>query len=119
MMTSSISHIRDEEMPPFAPLLELIPSFKLIREKSMLSEYRVGKGRILFCGLNLTSQSDPASLYMKDQLLAYLGEPASWVEDAPQWEVEALKKRLRQKMAPRRKEKKIDFGGRIAADQDE
>lgn len=113
MMTSSQSIIRDDSMPPFAPLLELIPSFKLIRQKSMLSEYRTGEGRILFCGLDLEKKEDPASSYMKELLIAYLEDRSSWVKEVHEWAPEMLKERLLHVPAPRRKEKKIDFGGRI------
>ena len=110
MMTGSRSLISDPEMPEYRPLLELIPSFKLIKRKSLLSEFQVGKGRLMICGFHM-QDSDPASVWMKYLLLEYLGRHD--YAAAPEWTPEKLLMRLAS--APKTAAllgKKIDAGGR-------
>lgn len=109
MMTHSTSLIYDAEMPEYRPLLELIPAFKLIRRKSMLSEFKVGHGRIIMCGLVL-GDSDPAATYLKITILNYLGR-RDWV-NAPEWSAIKLRMRLRTTTASELKPVPIDAGGR-------
>jgi hypothetical protein len=97
-------------MPEFTPILELIPPFKLIRRKSLLSEYQVGKGRLLICGLRLDAD-DHAARWMRHCLLEYLENRAAYAP-APEWDAESL---LRRAGAPVRRSNtgmKIDSGGR-------
>ena len=108
MMTGSVSLIRDEDMPEFAPILELIPSFKLIKRKSLLSEYRVGQGRLMICGFHLR-EDDPASVWMRHILLEYLGRRD--FADAPEWQTDKLLSRLNAGVQADTG-KKIDAGGR-------
>ena len=108
-MNESTSLVYDPEMPEFRPLMELIPSFKLIRFKSVLSEFAVGRGRIIMCGLKLTAD-DPAAQFLKAQLLAYLD--AGDFTDAPVWQADDLKKRLSEPPRTGRREIAIDAGGR-------
>lgn len=108
MMTGSVSLIRDEDMPEFAPILELIPSFKLIKRKSLLSEYRVGQGRLMICGFHLR-EDDPASVWMRHVLLEYLGRRD--FADAPEWQTDKLLSRLNAGVQADTG-KKIDAGGR-------
>ena len=109
MMTDSVSFATDPGMPEYRPMLELIPSFKLIRRKSLLSEFRVGRGRLMLCGLRLTAD-DPAAKWMKHLLLDYLvqGEYAP----APEWPPEDLRSRLNARPQAAASGKKIDAGGR-------
>ncbi len=110
MMSGAVSMIHDSGMPEFHPVIELIPSFKLVRRKSMLSEFRVGKGRILMCGLAL-SDSDPAGRYLRGALLEYLNRGV-W-EEAPEWESASLRERIRRDHGERFQEIRLDEGGRI------
>ena len=110
MMTGSRSLITDPEMPEYRPILELIPSFKLIKRKSLLSEFQVGKGRLMVCGFRL-QDTDPASVWMKHLLLEYLGRHD--YAAAPEWSPEKLLLRLAS--VPETAAllgKKIDAGGR-------
>ena len=108
MMDGCTSLVNDADMPPFSPIIELIPSFKLVRRKSLLSEFAVGQGRLMACGLKLDAD-DPAAAYMKRLLLDYLGRRK--FVPAPEWKTEELAKRLG--MAITEKERKaIDAGGR-------
>ncbi len=109
MMTDSTSIVYDDDMPEFSPLMELIPSFKLIRRKAMLAEFQVGKGRLILCGLVLNDQ-DPAANYLRSTLISYLNRkdfPA-----APLWSPAALKERLGQHFGPAFDDVDIDEGGR-------
>ena len=110
MMTGSNSLITGPDMPEYHPILELIPSFKLIKRKSMLSEFRVGKGRLMVCGFNL-DPSDPAANWMKHIILEYLA--GRTYADAPEWVPEKLLLNLAAKPATAALlGKKIDAGGR-------
>ncbi|MBO4632649.1 MAG: hypothetical protein J5858_12065 [Lentisphaeria bacterium] len=112
MMTDSMSLITDPEMPEYQPILELIPSFKLIKRKSLLSEFKVGKGRLMVCGFRL-DQEDPAANWMKHVILNYLARHD--YADAPEWPPDKLRLRLNWKTKTAAEAllgKKIDAGGR-------
>ena len=112
MMTQSTSMVYDKEMPSFeeSAVLELIPSFKLVKRKSMLSEFQVGHGRILMTGL-VFDPADPAGMYFRNALLEYLSRGE--YGPAPEWPAADLKERMdhpftgKQTVAVR-----IDEGGR-------
>ena len=108
MMDGCTSMVNDAEMPPFTPIIELIPSFKLIRRKSLLSEFAVGLGRLMVCGLRLDAD-DPAAAHMKRLLLDYLGR-RNFVP-APEWRPEQLAKRIGVTITEKER-KAIDAGGR-------
>ena len=109
MTLNSTSLVQDADMPEFAPILELIPPFKMVYRKSLLSEYQVGAGRLLCCGLHLDAD-DPAARYLKQVLISYLdgGKFAS----APQWTPSELKARCGRTFPPFRLGRKVDAGGR-------
>lgn len=56
----------------FDPILEVVSSYKTISKQAAVFEWRVGKGRLLVCSLNL-SASDPAAMYFRRCLIAYAG----------------------------------------------
>ena len=72
---------------PFHPLIEYIPSFKLVRRKTPLCEVTVGKGRLMMCGLRFES-FDPAARYLRARILRYLASET--LPDAPQASPETL-----------------------------
>jgi len=109
MMTGSHSLVYDTAMPEFRPLMELIPSFKLVRHKSMLSEFAVGSGRIIMCGLNL-AENDPAAQYLKSEILSYLGQHN--FAPAPSWAPDDLEQRLSHIPFSTRRPVAVDAGGR-------
>jgi len=113
MMDCSCSMIHDRDMPEFQPLLELIPSFKRIRHKSMLSEYKVGKGRLICCSLHL-QDNDPAGCWLKKLLLDYLAAK-DWAA-APEWQVGYLRSRMHNPVQYSCQYRKIDAGGRPVDD---
>ena len=109
MMSGSSSIVYDDGMPEFRPLMELIPSFKLIRFKSMLSEFQVGEGRIMMTGLVL-DDDEPAGRCLKKEIVSYLTRRD--FQPAPRWEVRDLKDRLEKDFSHKRREVAIDAGGR-------
>jgi len=109
MMTQSHSIVYDDAMPEFRPAMELIPSFKLVKHKSMLSEFQVGSGRIVMCGLNFAAD-DPAGAFLEGEILAYL-EAGDFVP-APAWDPGDLKKRLAAGPFTSRRPVAVDAGGR-------
>ena len=109
MMDQSYSIVYDSDMPEFKVLFELIPSFKRIRHKTMLTEFQVGQGRLMLCSLHL-NEDDPAGSYLKYLLLEYLsGDQKS---EAPDWAVEKLRERLHNPVNYVCQYRKIDAGGR-------
>ena len=70
---------------PFAPVVGLIPPYKLHQNKALISEFSVGKGRLILCTLKLDID-DPAAKFLKAQLLNYLssGNFAPAPEVAPE-----------------------------------
>ena len=52
----------------FDPILEVVNSYKTISKQAAVFEWRVGKGRLLVCSLNLPG-SDPAAAYFRGCLL--------------------------------------------------
>lgn len=109
LMTNSLSLISDETTPEYAPVVELIPSFKLIKHKSFLSEFRVGSGRLIICGLRLDID-DPAAKWLRFLIVRYLG--SGTFVPAPEWECDALTASLSQQQKTVLTGKKIDEGGR-------
>ncbi|MBQ9788130.1 MAG: hypothetical protein IJW31_00825 [Lentisphaeria bacterium] len=110
LMTNSKSLVTDENMPEFKPLFELIPSFKMIRHKSLLAEYKVGKGRLIICGFNL-NKNNAASEYLLYSILQYL-DSGSYA-DAPEWDrIDLLQRVAVADGTAKKLGKKIDAGGR-------
>lgn len=64
----------DELAAPFDPLLEVVSSFKSIHKQGALFEYRVGRGRLLVCTLNLKS-ADPVARWLRSQIVKYAASP--------------------------------------------
>ncbi len=77
---------------PFNPLIEYIPSYKLVRYKTPLCELRIGKGVLLMCGMRLES-FDPAGHYFFARIVDYLGQ--NKFAAAPEVDAALLKKLIR------------------------
>ena len=75
----------------------------------MLSEFQVGKGRIVMCDLVL-GENDPAGNYLKYAVLDYL-KNRNYVA-APEWSPETLKTKSRMENRENFIEVQIDEGGR-------
>ncbi len=109
MMRRSNSLIYDQSMPEFAPVFELIPSFKMVKHKSMLSEFAVGKGRLIVSGFRFDAD-DPGAKYMLRAIVEYLA--SGKFAPAPAWEVEKLAAAAKSAGSTGACGKKIDAGGR-------
>ena len=109
MMSGSKAIVYDPEMPEYDVIMELIPSFKLVKRKSVLTEFRVGRGTLLICGLNL-DEKDPAACYLKKALLEYLAAPGK--APAASWDPATLRRRITQGIPANRAVVKVDAGGR-------
>lgn len=71
MIDSGVNPVTFEnEDLPFDPIIELISPFKRVRKISVLFEYQVGKGKIIFCTLNLKNK-DLGTEYFKNILEQY------------------------------------------------
>lgn len=77
---------------PYAPVVGLIPPYKRHQDKSLVSEFAVGNGRLILCSLNLDI-NDPAAKFLKAKLLNYLasGNFAAAPEVSPETLAEAVK----------------------------
>ncbi len=71
MMKGGSTIVFDDLDIPFNPIIEFASSWKLIYKQSVLSEYRVGGGKLLICSLNL-SQDEPAVRYFRKLILDYV-----------------------------------------------
>lgn len=109
MLSKSNSLVYDKKMPEFKPVFELIPSFKMVKHKSMLSEFAVGKGRLLISGLCFDAD-DPAAGYFRRVIVEYMNEGK--FAPAPQWDVESLLECNASAGTIGKCAKKVDAGGR-------
>lgn len=60
---------------PFNPIVEVASSHKYAIRQAAMFEFSVGEGRLLVCGFNF-SETDPAALWMKEQLISYASSNA-------------------------------------------
>lgn len=54
----------------FAPIVDVVSSYKYINKQSSLFEFNVGNGRLLVCSMNL-NPGDPAGNYLMNSILRY------------------------------------------------
>lgn len=91
LLKDSRSMLFEDDLIPFEPLIEIVSSFKHIRRKAALCEFKVGSGRLMMTSLNLQSE-DPAARTLLAKLTDYLaGEPDFAV---PQLDMAILEKTL-------------------------
>ena len=55
---------------PFNPIIEVASTHKYAIRQAAMFEFSVGEGRLLVCGFNF-SETDPAAMWMKEQLIRY------------------------------------------------
>lgn len=55
---------------PHKPIIDIATSYKNAKREALLFEYRIEKGKLLVCTLNL-DENDPAASYLKEQILSY------------------------------------------------
>lgn len=60
---------------PHKPIIDIATSYKNAQKEALLFEYRIEKGRLLVCTLNL-EETDPAAVWLKANILSYVGSEA-------------------------------------------
>jgi len=70
LLEGSKAAILDDFDAPFEPIMEFISSPKRVRKQAGLFEYRVGKGRLLVCTLNLAAD-DVAARHLAARIMQY------------------------------------------------
>ena len=70
LLNGSHSVVLDEVKLPHNPILDIASAYKNVRREAMIAEYKVGKGKLLICTLNMTER-DPAARWLKNQIMAY------------------------------------------------
>ncbi len=70
MLADGAAIVLDRPDLPFAPIAEIATTYKNARREALIAEYRVGRGRLLVCGLRL-DDADPAARYLRERLVAY------------------------------------------------
>ncbi len=58
----------------FRPIIDVVSSYKWVRRQSALSEFRVGKGRLIISTFN-TSFDNPSSKWWKQNVISYMNSP--------------------------------------------
>lgn len=91
LLKDSKSMIFDDTSIPFQPLIEIVSSFKHIRRKASLCEYKVGAGRLMMVSFNFKNE-DPAASTLFQELLRYLTGDS--IFNAPILDVEFLKRQI-------------------------
>ncbi len=70
MLNEGYSVALDMTEIDFKPIIEIASSYKYARREALLFEYRVGKGKLLVCSLNLPD-SDLGAKYLKSSIISY------------------------------------------------
>lgn len=86
---------------PHKPIIDIATSYKNAQKQALLFEFRVEKGRILVCTLNL-SETDPAAMWLKANIVAYVNS----VKFAPS--VSLTASQLRQICAAHEQQSEVD-----------
>ena len=70
MLEGGRSAVLDLTEFPHRPVIDIAASYKNARREAMLFEFRVGRGKLLVCTLNLR-QDDPGAVWLKNRILSY------------------------------------------------
>lgn len=70
LFSGAKSVLFEDSAVPFAPIIEVVSTYKYVRKQSCLFELGVGDGRLLVCTLNF-DLSDPAAAFLLARILAY------------------------------------------------
>ncbi|WP_141501138.1 sugar-binding domain-containing protein [Paenibacillus luteus] len=73
LLDRSVSLAINDELP-FNPIVQVIPNFYHNRKLTNLTEYRVGKGKLIICGINIEEDlaNRPAAAQLRSSLIAYI-----------------------------------------------
>ncbi|MBE6644785.1 MAG: hypothetical protein E7612_05325 [Ruminococcaceae bacterium] len=69
-LNGSKAVILDSPELPFEPIIEIATSYKNAHREALLFEYKVGRGKLIVCSLNL-SDEDPLALFLKAEIESY------------------------------------------------
>ena len=70
MLEGGHAVVFDDLPTPFAPIIEVVSSFKIIHRQASLFELRVGDGRLLVAAFHC-DPADPATAWLLDAMLGY------------------------------------------------
>ncbi len=70
MLNGGTSVVLDRPELPFAPIIEMASTYKNARREALVFEYRVGRGKLLVCGLNL-QEDDPGAAWLREALVQH------------------------------------------------
>ena len=70
MLNGSRSAVLEADGLPHEPVIDIASSYKNARREAMMAEYRVGRGKLLVCTLNLR-EDDPGARWLKNRILSY------------------------------------------------
>ena len=55
---------------PHTPIIDIATSYKNAHREALLFEYRIGKGKLLVCGLKL-DEADAGAAWLRERLISY------------------------------------------------
>jgi hypothetical protein len=87
----------DIENMPFRPIVRVIDDWNTNRDLVLVAEARIGKGRLILCAIDITSDLDgrPAARSFRNALAAYVASPSAKAPELTAAEAEAWWERIR------------------------
>ncbi len=70
MLNEGYSTALDMTEIEFKPIIEIASSYKYARREALLFEYKIGKGKLIVCSMNLP-ESDLGAKYLKGEIINY------------------------------------------------
>ncbi len=70
MINGARAAVLDITRLPHSPIIDIASTYKNAYREAMLFEYRVGRGKLLVCTLNL-SEDDPGARWLREHIVAY------------------------------------------------
>ena len=70
MLEDGNAIVLDDLKHPHTPIIDIATSYKNAHREAMLFEYRVGKGKLLVCGLKM-NENDAGAAWLREKLIAY------------------------------------------------
>ncbi|UQZ37729.1 glycoside hydrolase family 2 [Paenibacillus sp. PK3_47] len=77
LLDHSVSLIINHDLP-FEPVVQVIPNFYHNRKLTNLAEYKIGRGKLLLCGINIEDalENRPAAAQLRASLIEYMSTDA-------------------------------------------
>ncbi len=70
MLNGGASVVLDCPELPFAPVIEMVSTYKNARREALVFEYQIGGGKLLVCSLHL-QEDDPGAMWLRQALVQY------------------------------------------------